>query len=77
MITIVAHSGWKLHHLEIKLDFLNDVLKVEVYVSLSGRLISDYLLKGDQSTIVASAVKKVKNYFVFLSLHFNSMDSYY
>jgi hypothetical protein len=32
LIALVAHEGWKVHHMDVKLTFLNGDLQEEVYV---------------------------------------------
>jgi hypothetical protein len=32
LITLVAHDGWEVHHMDVKSVFLNDDLQEEVYV---------------------------------------------
>jgi hypothetical protein len=32
LITLAAHEGWEVHHMEVKSAFLNDDLQEEVYV---------------------------------------------
>jgi hypothetical protein len=32
LITLVAHEGWKVHHMDVKLAFLNGDIQEEVYV---------------------------------------------
>jgi hypothetical protein len=32
LITLVAHDGWEVHHMDVKSVFLNDDLQEEVFV---------------------------------------------
>jgi hypothetical protein len=35
LIALAAHEGWEVHHMDVKLAFLNDDLQEEVYVEQS------------------------------------------
>jgi hypothetical protein len=41
LITLTAHEGWEVHHMDVKLTFLNDDLQEEVYVEqLAGFIVA-------------------------------------
>jgi hypothetical protein len=48
LLALAAHSGWEVHHMDVKSAFLNGVLNEEVYVSQP----PGYIVAGKENSVL-------------------------